>query len=200
MPDAEVVEIDGRTARRQRNHEAVLDAVLSLFREDNLQPSPEDVANRSGVSLRTVYRYYSDRAELLRAAMARHLELMGPYFELDDLGSGSLAERIDRFVMARLRLYEVVAPTARAARIAAPQNAIIRHRFELTRDRLLTQLKEQFRPELSALPAQRRAAITSALDSLTQLDTLDYYCVHRGFSTDEAADQLRTAFAQLLGA
>jgi AcrR family transcriptional regulator len=191
-------ETDGRTARRERNHEAVLDAVLTLFREDNLQPTPEDVAARSGVSLRSVYRYYSDRAELLRAAMARHLEIVGPHFEIAALGEGTLDERIDRFLAARIDLYEVVAPTARAARALAPQNPVIRERFDRARILLHEQLKTQFRPELVRLPAQERKAVTSALDALTQLEALDHYRVHGGFSTRDTASQLRVAFGRLL--
>ena len=57
---------DGRTARRDRNRDAVLDAVLDLFGEDSLAPAPAEVAERSGVSLRSVYRYYEDRDALYR--------------------------------------------------------------------------------------------------------------------------------------
>src|SRR3954452_9433869 len=115
-------DVDGRRARRDRNREAVLDAVLALFREDNLTPRPEDVAEKSGVSLRSVYRYYSDPTELLRAAMARHLERVRSKLVVPGIGEGPLADRIDRLVEARLALHTAVAPTARAARIASGRN------------------------------------------------------------------------------
>ena len=67
----EQISSDGRTARRDRNREAVLDAVLELFSEDAASPAPDDVAARSGVSLRSVYRYFDDMETLIRAAMAR---------------------------------------------------------------------------------------------------------------------------------
>ncbi len=43
---------DGRTARRDRNSDAVLDAVHELFVEGQLVPTVEEVAARSGVSTR----------------------------------------------------------------------------------------------------------------------------------------------------
>src|SRR5437764_99636 len=59
--------LDGRAARRDRGREAVLDAVIALFEEGHVRPTPEAVAERSGVSVRSVYRYYEDRDDLIRA-------------------------------------------------------------------------------------------------------------------------------------
>ena len=192
------IEVDGRTARRDRNRDAVLDAVLELFREGNLKPRPEDVADRSGVSLRSVYRYYSDPAELLRAAMARHLEIVGPKLPIPAIGEGPLDERIDRFIAARLTLHEAVAPTARAAKIAASTNPIIRDQYQRTVTILREQIEQHFKPELAAVATKRRRAIVAALDALAQLDGLDYYRVLRGFSRNETAALLRVALSRLL--
>src|SRR6185312_6061085 len=66
MSDRAVV--DGRTARKDRNMVAVLDAVLELFVRGDLIPSPEAIAQRSGVSLRSVYRYLAASRDLVHAA------------------------------------------------------------------------------------------------------------------------------------
>ena len=190
--------MDGRTARRDRNQQAVLDAVLALFREDNLQPKPEEVAARSGVSLRSVYRYYSEPPKLLLAAMARHLELVDPYWALPDIGQGSLEERVDRLVARRSDLYERVGPTARAARLAAVSNELIRARFEQGRRRLSEQVDEHFAPELRALPEERRTAVSTAIDALLQLDGFDHYRVYRRLSVAETSRLLRATLLQLL--
>ena len=108
-------DVDGRRARRHRNTDAVLDAVHELFVEGHLLPTVEDVARRSGVSLRSVYRYFPDRDQLLVAALGRRLQVAEQLFDLADLGEGALEDRIDRFVDHRLRLYDKIAPTARAA-------------------------------------------------------------------------------------
>src|SRR5260370_8935631 len=76
----ELAVTDGRTARRDRNRLAVLDAVLELFSEGDLTPPPEAIALRSGVSLRSVYRYMSDVDDLAHAAIDRHLGRVGPLF------------------------------------------------------------------------------------------------------------------------
>ena len=64
-----------RERRRQETAELILDAVLSLVGDAGIDAlTMEAVAERVGVSLRTVYRYFPDRASLLTAALARHNE------------------------------------------------------------------------------------------------------------------------------
>ncbi len=150
------VELDGRTARRHRNTDAVLDAVHQLFVEGHRLPTVEDVALKSGVSLRSIYRYFPDRDELLQAALVRRMEVAEPFFRLDDLGSGPLGERIERFVDHRIELHDTMAPTARAALQAAATAPLIAEVVRQRRTQLTDQTRRHFAPELEALPAGRR--------------------------------------------
>jgi AcrR family transcriptional regulator len=62
-----------RERRRQETDACLLDATLDLIAEngvDNLTMA--DVAERAGVSVRTLYRHFPDRPDLLAAALARH--------------------------------------------------------------------------------------------------------------------------------
>jgi AcrR family transcriptional regulator len=62
-----------RERRRRETAELILDAVLDLMGEAGIDGlTMEGVAERVGVSLRTVYRYFPDRARLLTAALDRH--------------------------------------------------------------------------------------------------------------------------------
>src|SRR5918995_7036585 len=64
-----------RERRRQETAELILDAVLGLMADAGVDGlTVEAVAERVGVSLRTVYRYFPNRASLLTAALARHNE------------------------------------------------------------------------------------------------------------------------------
>jgi AcrR family transcriptional regulator len=93
---AQQVAPDGRTARRDRNRDAVLDAVLDLFAEDALAPSAVQVAERSGVSLRSVYRYFDDTDELVRAGIARSRARVRPLVVLGDRGQRPVEDRVRR--------------------------------------------------------------------------------------------------------
>jgi AcrR family transcriptional regulator len=194
----DVDEVDGRTARRDRNRIAVLDAVLELFSEGNLEPSPDEVARRSGVSLRSVYRYVADSDDLIRAAIARHLEKLAPLLVIDDLGTGTFEHRLAAFVDARLRVYEAIAATARASRLRAPTNVLIRQQLETGSRRFRAQLARQFAPELDRLDPKPRRAVLAAADALTQIETLDVYRHQRRFSVSETRELLLVALRALL--
>ena len=96
--------VDGRTARRSRGMDQVLDAIIELFTEGNLDPSPEQVAALAGVSGRTVYRYFEDRNALVRAAIDRHFEGIAPLAQVPQLGEGTLEERIDQMIEQKTEL------------------------------------------------------------------------------------------------
>lgn len=106
--------VDGRVARRDRNRNAVLDAVLDMFGEDMLWPSIELASERSGLSLRSVYRYFPDPAALVEAAIRRNIERNLEYGLLPSIGRGPLGKRIDDLVTMRVRLFERISPVYRA--------------------------------------------------------------------------------------
>jgi AcrR family transcriptional regulator len=190
--------VDGRTARRDRNRIAVLDAVLALYNEDNLAPSPDEVARRSGVSLRSVYRYFSDMDDLLRSAIQRHSERIEVLAVIREIGQGPLDVRIERFLEARLRTYEAAAATARASRLHAATNEIIRDQVETGRRRLRAQTEEQFAIELAGFDAKTKRAVMAAIDTLTQIETIDLYRHNRGFSSIATAEMLAITLRTLL--
>jgi AcrR family transcriptional regulator len=189
--------VDGRTARRDRNRIAVLDAVLELFSEGDLLPSPDDVARRSGVSLRSVYRYVADADDLIRSAIDRSLEKVGPLFLIAELGTGSFAHRLEAFLDARMQVYEAIAATARASRLAASRSEVIRDQLESGRRVMRTQLERQFTPELDRLDDQPRDAVLAAADALTQIETIDLYRHNRGLSSQQTREMLQVALRAL---
>jgi AcrR family transcriptional regulator len=198
MSEAEQGAPDGRTARRDRNREAVLDAVLDLFVDGSMAPAPAEVAARSGVSLRSVYRYFEDMDALVRAAIARNLARMGHLFDLEGPGVGPRSARIERTVAARLRLHDAIAPMARAAVARAPQNALIDERLQETRLLLRRQLEEMFAPELADLDPIERRDVVAAVDVLLGLDGLDHLRRQRGMATDDAHRALVRALDRLI--
>jgi AcrR family transcriptional regulator len=195
---ADPTAVDGRTARRDRNRELVLDAVIALFTEDQLAPNAADVARRSGVSLRSVYRYFEDQDALMRAAIARHAERVAPLYEVPDLGQGSLGDRIARLVECRIRLYEAAAPTARAALARASVNPLLRNQMEAARGRLREQTEAMFAPELRAMSAADRRRTLAPIDALLQFESAEHLRVRLGFTVTQTNDVLNRALLSLL--
>lgn len=178
---------DGRTARRDRNRDAVLDAVLDLFAEDALAPTAQQVAERSGVSLRSVYRYFEDTDELVRAAIDRNLVRVRPLFLLDDLGAGPVQDRIDRLVASRSRLYEQVGPLMRATVLHAGENRVLAERLTTVRRTMGEQVEQMFAPELAACAPSARRELAAAVDQLLTFEAFEHLRRVRGLSRAAAA-------------
>jgi AcrR family transcriptional regulator len=193
------LELDGRTARRHRNTNAVLDAVHQLFVEGHVLPTVEDVATRSGVSLRSVYRYFPDRDELLQAALARRMEVAESLFHLADVGTGPFDERVARFVDHRIELYDEIAPTARAAFQAAGTAPVIAAAVQQRRDLMNRQTRRHFAPELRGRRTAEAADLLAAIEVLCQFEALESLRVDRALSVARTRRVLVRAVHALLG-
>jgi AcrR family transcriptional regulator len=192
--------VDGRTARRDRNRLAVLDAVLELFAEGNLDPGVHEVADRSGVSLRSVYRYFEDLDELITAAIDRHLQRTRPLFEIEGLGEGSLPERVTRFAERRIRLFEAVRVIYRASRVRAASDPGVQQDLLDTQQWLADQTQQMFAPELRAMDGPEATDAERTIDLLTQFDALEHLRHRCGLDREAATAYLQRTLARVLRA
>lgn len=191
--------IDGRTARRDRNSEAVLDAVNDLFIEGNFAPAVEQVAARSGVSLRSVYRYFEDADALLRSAIERRLALVEPLFVLPDIGQGPLEERITRLVNHRLVLHEKLGPAVRAALLRTPHAPLLAEHVHRRRQLLTKQVEQHFAPEVKALGRKSRGnALVACVDTLCEFESVEHLRFQRGLSVARTRRTLVAGISALL--
>mgnify|MGYP001818265987 FL=1 len=170
--------VDGRTARRNRNKDAVLDALIALASEGNDEPPIEMIAERAGVSYRSVYRYFDDRTDLMLSAITRVMGELWPIFDIEQIGEGPLDERIARLTSVRLAAYGKLAPLTRNAVHRRANEPAVAEGYDRVRDYLRDQLSRQFAPELAAMGAADRKIALAALDAMFQFEVLDYLTVH----------------------
>jgi TetR/AcrR family transcriptional regulator of autoinduction and epiphytic fitness len=191
------VRLDGRVERSRRTRTALVDAMLALQEEGDLAPSGQRVADRAGISARTMYLHFSDMESLYAEAGERFLltlgALGGPL-----LVAGTLAARVDAFCHRRAVQLEKLLPIFRAARIRQPFSAAL----QSNRDRYVVAGDEEidvtFAPELAALPARERATLRSALHVATCAAAWDVLRDDRGLDPAPAADVLRCTVTGLL--
>lgn len=153
--------VDGRVARSARTRRAIVDAMRALHDEGDLRPTAPRVAERAGVSVRTVWQHFEDLEALLVEAGQRDLEIAGTFVEPIDV-SLPVAERVRLLVEQRARMFEAMAPPWRAARLHAPFSAQIRKNRDEMMALARQQLEELFAPELAATPDR-----DALLDALT---------------------------------
>ena len=173
VPTDDQVPTDGRRARRDRNRAAVIEAVYGLLAEGARTVATEAVAERAGVSVSSVFRYFDGLDDLLDQTIEAHLRRMAPLLEVDGLGEGTRTERLERLVDARLRLYEAIAPVARTARARAIELPPVAERLAEVRRRLRDQLRAQLAPELAARPRPAAEDLLDAVDALTSFESWD---------------------------
>ncbi len=106
---------DGRHQRAEKNREAIVIAMVDLIRETGNVPTPEVIAERAGVSRRTVFRLFDD-LEGLRAAVTNHLrQQVMTRFPAPIPSGQELHVKLADLVDHRAQIYEFVTPFRRLA-------------------------------------------------------------------------------------
>jgi AcrR family transcriptional regulator len=168
--------VDGRSLRRERNRQDIVDALLGLIENGETEISAALIASKAGLSERSIFRYFDDVNDLYRSvcdlAFSKEIE----YALIDDAGVGSLDTKIENFVNQRVRIYTMNEKIAPAARSFAFKNPIIKNQLVVGRKLLRTQIMKHFAEELSVFDKQQQQVAVAIIDSLT---TFEYYDMMR---------------------
>lgn len=189
-----MTETDGRRLRREQNREAVLDALVELFEEGSYTPGTTKVAERAGISPRSLFRYFDDVDDLHRAAIERARAIAAPLTVVDIDPAAPTATKIDAIVRARIKLHETVGNAERATRLSAHRHEVIAAQLREGRAWFRQQALEIFAPEL----AGERAILLPAVDALLSIETYDLYRTTHGLSRAKATAALTAALTLLL--
>jgi AcrR family transcriptional regulator len=162
---------DGRRARRDRNRDAVVDALLTLYKEGKLNPSSDEIATRAGLSPRSLFRYFDDIDDLCQAAISRQQSQVRHLFDFEVPPDLTLSERIDLVVDHRVRLFDTVSAAALVARLRAPFQPIVAAEISESRTYFRNQLKRAFKPELAALTPNVASSVIAAIDVLCSFES-----------------------------
>lgn len=165
---------DGRRARRERGREAVIDAMLDMLLEGGSTPTTDAVAERAGVSVASLFRYFDSLDDLRHRATLRFLERHAPLYEVPDIGEGPLQGRIEGFVEARVALHEAVEPIARVVRVRAVEHPDLADTLRATRLRMADQVRAHFSPELSTLTRVAAEDLVGTVAALTAFEAWDH--------------------------
>lgn len=152
---------DGRVMRSERSRQHILDALLALVEEGNLVPTAQQVSQRAGVGLRTVFRHYDDM-ETLATQMDQHIgDTYSRLFEGGDR-DGSLAERILHAAQRHDKAYEKAKQVILSTQAQMWQSKTMQKNWTRKRRGLRRDL-EDWLPEVKTLPASRQAAAEAAM-------------------------------------
>lgn len=186
--------IDGRRARRERGRVAVIDAMFELLQEGKVPPSVELVAERSGVSSASIFRYFQGLDDLQYQTYQRFRERFEPLVRTAP--DGDLASRTAAFVESRLELYEHAGAIMAVGRLRALEHEPLVRAAAQMRGVLADQVRATFAPETADATPGRTADLIAIIDALTSLESWDV--MHKTHSRSPV--QIRRAWEQGIAA
>lgn len=193
QPDGEL-SADGRAARSERTRRAIVDAMRALHHEGELRPTAPRIAERAGVSVRTVWQHFEDLETLLVEAGRRDLEIARSFVEPIDLSLPTDA-RVAALVDQRTRMFEAMAPPWRAARVHVPFSAQLQANRDILMDLAREQVRELFAPELAA--AADPEALLDALHIASSWATWESLRTEARLDVERAQKALRLWLSKL---
>ncbi len=190
--------VDGRRARRERSRLAIIDAVFALVRDGKVPPTAEDVAERAGVSVSSVFRNFDGLDDMQREAFDVFQERYALLFEPTTTSTMSRADRVAAHVRARLELYATAGPMMQIARQRALDYLPMAEGVGRSRSKLADQTREHFRQETTALTPAEAANLLSVIDSMTSPDAYQVMGAANGRSHRQIGRAWTTALNALL--
>jgi TetR/AcrR family transcriptional regulator, regulator of autoinduction and epiphytic fitness len=188
---------DGRTARSQRSRQAIVDAMRALHAEGDVRPTAPRIAQRAGVSLRTVWQQFTDMETLLVEANRRDDEILRSLVQRIDADQPR-AERITLFVSQRARVLEQMTPSWRAARVHQPASDALGRNKARTLANAKAEVARIFALELSELAEPQRQQLLDGLHAISLWSFWESLRTEVGLGPAQAEEILRNNFTALL--
>ncbi|MDX1650244.1 MAG: TetR/AcrR family transcriptional regulator [Myxococcota bacterium] len=194
---------DGRTDRRLlRSRRAICDACLDLVQEGVLQPSADQVAERAGLSRRSIFYHFRDLAELYDAVVEAGMQRCAPLLR-EVPATLPLEARVAQMAEVRARFFEATAPFARALAAQSLVGAGREQARRVAREALAAQradVARVFAPELDGLAPAARAERLEALAAAASAPTWEMLRRSRGLSVARARAVVARTLSALLAA
>jgi AcrR family transcriptional regulator len=191
-PSGRVYDNSHRAAQAAQTREAILDALIRVIARGVAELSMPAVAEEAGVSLRTVYRHFPTKRDLL-TGLSRHLEE-----RLSSYSVQPYPRNLDELAI-HIRQYFRALDSMSDADRAIWASEIVRESREQEG------LPEKFRivesalgPMLGSLPEPDRTRLFQVVTTIFSRFTLQRMKEDLGLSSDEAADTVNWAIETLV--
>ena len=156
---------DGRLKRSERSRSAIVDAMVETIRQGVYVPSAQQVATQAGVSIRTVFRHFSEMDLLYREID----EVMRPfylkYFTIED-DSGTVQQRAARLVESYITGYVENYHLEKAVHALLWRSSTLRESY-LYNQKLLRKMLLTIIPELKD---SKKPFVIEIADSVTSFE------------------------------
>lgn len=188
--------VDGRHARSERSRQAMVDALLDLLRTGTLRPSSAQIAERAGVTQRTLFNQFGDMDSLISAVAARQTERVLSL--LPTAGEGTLDERVDRYCDGLALLLDETMHVRWAVVASSTPMAPAAAAVGSARQFMRRRIADAFAPELAPLGEVAAGELLDALEIETDPVVWRMRRVQQELSSDQARAVVARAVLALL--
>ncbi len=167
---------DGRIQRSERSRQLIIDAMVDLINAGHMIPTAQQVADKAGVAIRTVFRHFSEMEKLY----AEIDETMRPWYtELFSQSdrSGTLDERVTHAVESHAAAYTELAGVMRAVQLLMWRSPQVKQNYLEGAQRIRKDM-DVWLPELAGVTTEIREAV----DAITSFDFWERLTVHQKMS------------------
>jgi AcrR family transcriptional regulator len=113
-PQMTTATADGRHRRSQQSRQRIIDAIVELVGEGVLEPTAEQVSDRAGLAMRTVFRHFKDMDSLYQE-ISRRMYARVQAIADEGVGADSWQTTLHNLIDRRARMYEEMMPMRRSA-------------------------------------------------------------------------------------
>jgi AcrR family transcriptional regulator len=195
-----VGEPERRPGRTAQSRLAICEACLDLVQEGALRPSAAQIAERAGVSRRSIFNHFADLAELYDAVVEAGMERCAPLLE-EISDREPIAERVEHLARVRSKFLEATAAFTRALAAQALVGPSADQALRVSKDALRLQhqaVERLFRRELATLPAGERAEILEAISAAMAPVLWEHLRRGRGHSLSSARAVMKRTLTAIL--
>lgn len=196
QPSAASTVTDGRRLRAKRTREAILQAHLDLMFEGDMRPTAARIAERAGVSVRTLWSTFGDLEALFAASGELTIKLQ--YRDYVPVAPDQpLRERIEQFCAQRARMLEALAPASRVAQTKLPFSEQLRANRRRHNDFVRQEIEDTFARELG-LTDDDREVLLYAVWGVTTWPAWMNWRDELGLGAEQAEATMRAVVHSLL--
>ena len=189
--------VDGRRLRSERTKQLIIEAFLALLRDEPVMPTAQQIAERAGYSVRSIFERFPDLVALRVAAtdyaLAQALAL-APARHVD----GDRTTRIRSQVETRAFTCERGVALWRVLVTSDDDNGELKLRIKRARETTVSRMELMYKQELAALAEVEKKQALIALEALTDIESWARMRELHGLSFEEACQVWVGAIDRLL--
>jgi AcrR family transcriptional regulator len=183
---------DGRLLRSERSRQLIMDATQELVNEGVLVPTAQNVADRAGVGIRTVFRHFADM-ETLFATMDSQLRESYENLFMGGDRAGTLPERIQHAIERRATAYEKLSSVMLSTRAQMWRSPTLQKNYARNQRGLRKDLGNWL-PEMADLTTAKSEAVDAAASFETWNRLRMHQSLSKKASMEVVFDMLSLAF------